>query len=330
MSDTEMMRAALVRELSDDLSTLKVEDLPLPPVGAGEVRVRVKSAAVNYPDVLMVKGGYQFKPPLPYTPGMEGAGLVDAVGEGTQGFAVGDEVMIGNRFGVMAQYVSVPSMLVQPKAKALSFDEAAGFSTIAMTAYVALAIRANLQAGETLLVHGAGGGVGIAAVELGKHMGARVIATASSEDKRQLALAKGADHVIDVTKGFREQVKELTGGQGADVIFDPVGGDVFDESTRCINFSGRLLVIGFASGRIPTIAANIPLIKGFAVMGVRAGEITRRQPELGREIRKAVREIGEQGIIRPPVSQHFALDEVKAAFQTLDDRRALGKVIVRP
>lgn len=324
----EKMRRIEVAELSDDLSSIKLVEAPKPTPTQGEVLVRMKAVSINYPDVLMVKGGYQFKPPLPFSPGMEGAGVVEALGEGVTNLTPDDEVIVGGRAGLLAEYITCPAEGLRPKPKALTFAEAAGLTTIYLTAYVALVRRANIQPGETLLVHGAAGGVGIAAVELGKHLGATVIATASTAEKRALATAKGADHVLDPAKGFREQVKELTGGRGADVIYDPVGGAIFDESVRCIAWEGRLLVIGFAGGTIPTISANMPLIKGFAVIGVRAGEYGRRNPEKGAENIAAVMKLAEDGAIKPPIGASFPLEQTRAALLTLDERRALGKVVV--
>lgn len=324
----QTVRAAQVAALSDDFSSVDIVDLPLTDPASGEVRVIMKAVAINYPDVLMVKGGYQFKPPLPYIVGMEGSGIVEAVGPDVADWQVGDEVIVGGRSGLMAERLCVPAAGLRPKPKALSFEEAAGYTTVALTAYVALVPRGHLEAGETLLVHGAAGGVGIAAVELGKHLGATVIATASSAEKRALCLQKGADHVLDPADGFREAVKDLTDGRGADVIYDPVGGDIFDESIRCINWGGRLLVIGFAGGRIPTISANMPLIKGFSVVGVRAGEYGRRNPEKGAAAMAAIMHLAEEGAIRPPVGATFPLEQAVEALRNLDQRQALGKTVV--
>ncbi len=324
----QTIRAAQVAVLSEDFSTVRIVDLPVPSPAPNEVRVTMKAVAINYPDVLMVKGGYQFKPPLPYIVGMEGSGVIDAVGADVSDWRAGDEVMVGGRSGLMADQLCVPASGLRRKPTTLSFAEAAGYTTVALTAYVALVPRGHLEPGEVLLVHGAAGGVGIAAVELGKHLGATVIATASSEEKRALCLAKGADHVLDPRQGFREQVKDLTDGRGADVIYDPVGGDVFDESIRCINWGGRLLVIGFAGGRIPTVSANMPLIKGFSVVGVRAGEYGRRNPEKGAAAMAAIMQLAEDGAIKPPVGAIFPLDQAVEALRNLDNRQALGKTVV--
>ncbi|MGB0920570.1 MAG: NADPH:quinone oxidoreductase family protein [Alphaproteobacteria bacterium] len=322
------MRLIQIAELSEDLSSVELVEAAQPKPAKAEALIRMKAVSINYPDVLMVKGGYQFKPPLPFSPGMEGAGIVEAVGKDVTNIAIGDEVMVGGRAGLLAEYITCPADSLRPKPKALTFAEAAGLTTIYLTAYVALVRRSHLQPSETLLVHGAAGGVGIAAVELGKHMGATVIATASTAEKRALAKSKGADHVLDPADGFRERVKELTDGRGADVIYDPVGGAIFDESVRCIAWEGRLLVIGFAGGTIPTISANMPLIKGFSVIGVRAGEYGRRDPAKGAENIAAVMKLAEQGAIKPPIRASFPLEQARDALLTLDNRAALGKVVV--
>ena len=262
------MKALVCRALSEDIGTLRLEDVELPPPAPGQARVRLHAAAVNFPDILTVRGKYQHKPPLPFTPGTEGAGEVIALGEGVTNVAVGDRVIAGG-IGCFAQEIQIGAASLRAIPRGVYYAVAAGFTAAYLTAYVGLVRRAAIAKNEWLLVHGAARGVGLAAVDLGRALGARVIATASTQEKRDFLKAHGADHVLP-SSGFREAVKELTGGEGADVIYDPVGGDVFDESTRCIAFDGRLLVVGFTSGRIPTVSVNIPLIKGFSVMGMRA------------------------------------------------------------
>ena len=323
------MRAIVVEALSDDPGAVRLATVPLPEPGPGAVRVRIAAAAVNFPDLLMVQGRYQFKPPLPFTPGMEAAGTIDALGDGVRGWAAGDAVVAGARFGCWAEAISVPAASLRAVPAGLSLHHAASYGAAYLTAWVALVRRAQLAAGETLLVHGAAGGVGLAAVDLGRHLGARVIATASTEEKRAFLDAYGAALVLPPA-GFREAVKAATGGRGADVVFDPVGGDVFDESTRCIAFGGRLLVIGFTSGRIPAIDANIPLIKGFAVMGVRAGEYGRQYPEKGAENIAAIDALMAKAALRPQVHRAFALGEAAAAMRELSERRVIGKVVLTP
>lgn len=322
------MKALVCRALSDDIGNLKIEDVTLPPLGAAQVRVRLRAAAVNFPDILTTQGKYQHKPELPYIPGSEGAGDVVAVGEGATGIAVGDEVVVG-ALGCFAQEIQVNAAQLRPVPKGIDLAVAAGFTAAYLTAYVGLVRRAAIVPGEWLLVHGAAGGVGLAAVDLGKALGARVIATASSEEKRAFLARYGAEHVLP-SAGFREDVKRLTGGEGANVVFDPVGGDVFDESTRAIAFDGRLLVVGFTSGRIPTVAANIALIKGFSVMGMRAGEYGRRFPDKGRENLAVLDRMLAEGRLRPHIGARFPLELAVEAMRVLQSRRAVGKVIVEP
>lgn len=322
-----MTRALVVRELSEDLSSVRLEDIVLPSPAKGEVKVRLRAASVNFPDILMVQGKYQHKPQLPFTPGMEGAGDVVEVGEGVTAFKPGDRVIVGGKEGCFAEEIVLPAVAVRSLPEGVSYEHGASFRAAYLTAYVALVRRGMLQKGETLLVHGAAGGVGLAAVDLGKILGATVIATASTEEKRAFLKSYGADHVL-APSGFREQVKALTQGRGADVIYDPVGGDVFDESTRCIAFDGRLLIIGFTSGRIPVVDANMPLIKGYSVVGVRAGEYGRRFPERGAENLRAVTELAASGKIRPHVCARFPLDRALEAMAMLQTRRVIGKVVL--
>jgi NADPH2:quinone reductase len=322
------MKALVCRANADDIGTLKFEDVTLPPPGPREARVRVRAASVNFPDILMVQGKYQHRPELPFTVGGEFAGDVIQVGSDVTNVTAGDRVVGGGFQGAFAQENQLAASGLRKIPGGADFATAASFTTAYLTAYVALARRGDLLAGETLLVHGAAGGVGLAAVDLGRVMGARVIATASSDAKRTFLKDYGADLVLP-SSGFREAVKDFTGG-GADVIYDPVGGDVFDESTRCIGFNGRLLVIGFTSGRIPSIAANIPLIKGFSVVGVRAGEYGRRNPEKGRDNIAAIDRLLAEKKIRPHIGARFALADAIAAMRTLSERTIIGKAIVEP
>jgi len=327
---SEAIRALVVRDLTDDLSGCVQGDFELAPPGMGEVQVELRATAVGFPDLLMTKGGYQFKPKLPFVPGHEGAGVVVALGEGVSDIATGDKVIVAAPTGLCAERANVSAATVRVLPKALSFEEGAALMSAYMTAYVALVRRGNLAAGETLLVHGAAGGVGLAAVEMGKLLGATVIATASTDEKRALTKAKGADHAIDSAPGFRDKVKELTGGNGADVIFDPVGGDVMDESMRCIAWGGRLLVIGFAAGRISQIPANYPLIKGFSVVGVRAGEYGRRDPERGAENIAQVLKWAREGKLKPHIGARFPLSRAKEALELMAARGALGRIVIVP
>jgi NADPH:quinone reductase len=323
------MKALVCRELSHDLGTLVFEDLDLPALGPDEVRVRIRAASVNFPDLLMVEGKYQHKPELPFVVGGERAGEVMAVGSNVTQFQPGECVVGGGLTGAFAEECQIPASSVRPIPDGVDFAIAAAFTTAYLTAYVSLVRRALLQSGETLLVHGAAGGVGLAAVDLGRVLGATVIATASTEEKRAFLQQYGANHVLP-SSGFRESVKQLTDGRGADVIYDPVGGDVFDESARCIAFDGRLLVVGFTSGRIPSISVNIPLIKGFSVMGVRAGGYGRRFPEKGRENIAAIDRLLAEGKIRPHIGARFPLSSAVDAMRTLADRRIIGKAVIEP
>lgn len=324
------MRALVCDTLTDDFSGLSLKDIPIPEVGKGEVLVRVSAASVNFPDLLMSQGKYQMKPELPFTQGMECAGIVEAVGEGVTEFAPGDRVVGGNKTGAFAEHAVLPAAGLSRVPETMELAEAAAYPAAYLTAYVALVRRANLQAGETLLVHGASGGVGMAAVDVGKLLGATVIATSASDKKLDTVLSHGADYVINVSQGFRDKVKTLTAGRGADVIFDPVGGDVFDESVRCIAFDGRLLVVGFTSGRIPEVKVNMPLIKGFSVVGVRAGEYGRRFPQRGKENMEAIWKWAAEGKTRPRIHAELPLEEWREAYRLLTDREVVGKVVLRP
>ena len=322
------MKALVCRAISEDIGALGIGDITLPPLSAGQARVRLRAAAVNFPDILTAQGKYQHKPELPYVPGTEGAGDVIAVGDGVTNVKVGDRVIVG-ALGCFAEEIQVAAAALRPIPPNVDYATAAGFTAAYLTAYVGLVRRAQIAKGEWLLVHGAAGGVGLAAVDLGKALGAKVIATASTDEKREFLKTYGADHVLP-SSGFRDEVKRLTGGQGSDVIYDPVGGDVFDESTRCIAFDGRLLVVGFTSGRIPSINVNIPLIKGFSVMGMRAGEYGRKFPQKGRENIAALDAMLAEGKLHPHVCARFPLDHAVGAMRMLQNRKAIGKVIVEP
>lgn len=322
------MKAIICRALADDIGALTLEDVDLPPLQAAEARVRIRAAAVNFPDILTVQGKYQHKPDLPFIPGSEAAGEVIAVGDGVAHVKPGDRVIVGG-LGCYAEEIQAAAAGLRPIPRGIGYAEAASFTVAYLTAYVALVRRARLEAGEWLLVHGAAGGVGLAAVDLGRHLGARVIATASTETKRAFLKDYGADHVLPPI-GFREAVKAITGGEGANVIYDPVGGDVFDESTRCIAFDGRLLIIGFTSGRIPSIGVNMPLIKGYSILGVRAGEYGRKFPEKGRQNMFAITKLLAEKKIRPHIHARFPLAQAVDAMRTLEDRSVIGKAVIEP
>jgi NADPH2:quinone reductase len=327
------MRAVVCEALAQDFSRVALKDLPTPEPGPGEVRVRVEAASLNFPDLLMLKGEYQFKPDPPFTVGMDLAGVIDAAGEGVS-LKPGTRVAGGAKTGAFADYAICPASNLHPIPDTMASPLAAAYPAAYVTAYVSLVERGQLQPGETLLVHGASGGVGMATLDVGRLLGAKVIATTASEQKAQALKVAGAHHVIVLGPkpgdAFREQVKALTNGKGADVIFDPVGGDVFDESTRCIAFNGRLLVIGFAGGRIASVNTNIPLIKGFSVVGVRAGEYGRQFPEKGRIVRDQIWRWAAEGRTRPTVFAELPLDHWREAFELMRDRRLVGKVVLRP
>ncbi len=324
------MRALVVEQLLPDYAGCVVKDIPTPEPGPGEVRIRVRAAAVNFPDLMQTRGEHQHKPTVPFVGGLELAGEVDKLGDGVTGFAIGDAVVSGGRGG-FAEYAILPAAILRKKPARLSFGEAAGYPVAYLTAYVALKRAADAQAGEWVLVHGAAGGVGLAAVDYAKILGCKVIAASASDEKLAvIAREYDVDATVNVTQGFRERVKEITGGKGADVIYDPVGGDIFDESTRCIAFGGRILSIGFTSGRLPTLPVNIALIKGFSVHGVRAGEYGRQFPEKGAENNEAIWKLAEDGLVKPRVDAEYPLDGWREAFETLAQRKVVGKTIIRP
>ena len=325
------MKALVVEELAADYAGCVLKEIPTPDPGPGEVLVETRAAAVNFPDLLQTRGEYQHKPALPFIPGLEMAGVVAKVGEGVTRWKVGDAVAGGARIGGFSEMALTFAQGLRPKPEHLSFAQAAGFGAAYLTAYVSLVRRAEVEPEEWVLVHGAAGGVGLACVDLAKLLGCRVIAASASDAKLAVIEAEYApDATVNVTGGFRERVKEITGGRGADVVYDPVGGDVFDESVRCIAFNGRLLVVGFTSGRIPTVSVNMPLIKGFSVMGVRAGEYGRQFPERGRENQAAIWKLAEEGKLKPRVYKEYALTDWRAAFDSLADRQVIGKSVIVP
>jgi len=324
------MRAIVVEELAADYAGVRLRELPTPEPGPGEVRVKVRAAAVNFPDLMQTRGEHQHKPPLPFVPGMEMAGEIDAVGEDVTQWKPGDAVAGGGRGG-FSEYVVAPAAGLRRKPEGLSFSQAAGYPVAYLTAYVGLVRCGRVQPGEWVLVHGAAGGVGLAAVDLARLLGAKVIAASASDAK--LAIVEREyrpDAIVNVTGGFREQVKAVTGGKGADVIYDPVGGDVFDESLRCIAFGGRILSIGFTSGRLPVLPVNIALLKGFSLLRVRDGDFGRQFPEKGRENQAAIWKLAEEGKVRPRVDKEYSLAEWRAALDSLAERKVVGKTIIRP
>lgn len=324
------MKALRVSSLSDDLSGVTLADWPAPSPGPGEVLVRVRASSLNYPDLLMTRGAYQFKPEVPFTLGLELAGeVVEADAE--SGFAPGDRVMGGAKTGGMAEMAALPARNLRPIPEGIDFAQAAAMGAAYSTAFTALVEIGRLEAGQWVLVHGASGGVGLAACDLAKAMGAKVIAASHREDKlERIAAACKPDALILNQGRFREQVAEITGGRLCDLVFDPVGGDVFDESTRCVAFGGQLQVIGFVAGRIPEIAVNIPLIKGFSIVGVRAGEYARRFPERGAAIAAAIDRLAEEGRITPHIDRTLPLSRWREAFDAMVTGEIVGKVVLVP
>ena len=305
--------------------SLRLETFASAPLAPGEARIAVQAAGINFPDILMAAGEYQLKPPLPFTPGVEAAGEVIEV-NGADGVAVGDRVILKMRHGAYADEAVVNPARLTPLPSTFDYAEGATFLAAHGTAYHALIDRGQLRSGEVLLVHGAGGGVGLAAVEMGKMLGATVIAAASSEEKLAVAQARGADHLVLYSREpFRDAVKRITDGRGADVVFDPVGGEIFENSVRCIAWGARLLVIGFTGG-IGLARTNLLLIKGASVLGVRAGEAVRRNPTLGEVRLKALLQWAEAGRIRPHVSHRLPLEQWATGMRLLVDRKAIGRV----
>lgn len=310
--------------------TLVLEDIPSAPLGPKDVRVAVHSAGLNFPDTLIIQGTYQFKPPFPFSPGMEAGGVVLEVGSEVTKVKVGQRVMATTGHGAFAEEVVAPEAKVYALPDKVTFDQAAAFPVTYGTTYHGLVDRGYLKKGEWLLVHGATGGVGLNAVELGKLLGARVIATGGSDEKLEIAKKYGADYVINYTKEkIRDRVKEITDGHCADVIYDPVGGDVFDESLRAIAWDGRLLVIGFASGRIPEAKANLVLLKSCQVVGVFWGAFAAREPETARKHFELLLNWCAEGKLNPNISHTFPLDKVPEAMKTLLDRKVIGKAVIK-
>ncbi|MBT6275095.1 MAG: NADPH:quinone oxidoreductase family protein [Chromatiales bacterium] len=320
------MRAVVCHELgSPEILRLEERDAPVPM--EGEVGVALEAWGVNFVDVLMVAGGYQLKPPLPFVPGLEAAGQVNSLGEGVSGLKLGDRVIVGMRPGAFAEQVVVPVKATMPVPAGMSMEQGACFRSAFQTAYHGLVQGGRLQPGETALIHGASGGMGMAAVQVAKRLGATVVATAGSLSRLEVAKQFGADHVVSYADGnFRDQVRDLVGG--VDVVFDPVGGDVFDESMRCLNWGARLVIVGFTSGRAAEARTNHVLIKGASVVGIRAGEFSRRNPEIGRANQKVIWEWAEQGLISSHVSHRFALENIAAAMEVIQNREVVGRVVL--
>lgn len=324
------MRAVVVDRWMDS-SELRVREAPDPTPRAGQVVVDVRAAGCNFFDILMPKGEYQVKPPFPFVPGAELAGVVSAVGEGVQSPRVGDRVFAAPGIGAFAERAVVPEAAAWPMPASMSFEEAAGMPIVYPTSWAALVLRANVQPGETVLVHAAAGGVGLAAVQIAVALGARVIATAGGAEKLAVARDAGAEVGIDYRRDdWVDAVREATGGRGADVIYDPVGGDVTDKSLKCIAWNGRLLVIGFASGTIPSVKLNRVLLKNVSLVGLHWGAYAVHEPARVGETFRALFDLYEAGKIRPLVHAAYPLEKLPDALAALGGRRTWGKVVVVP
>jgi NADPH:quinone reductase len=327
------VRAWQVHELGEPQDALTLAEVPDPEPGPGQVLVRVRGAAANFPDVLMCRGGYQVRPPLPFTPGIELCGEIVAVGRDVAGFTVGDRVIGGSSLpsGAYGELAVMNSENVFPAPEGLDDAEAAAFFITYQTGWFGLHRRARLAAGETLLVHAAAGGVGSGAVQLGTAAGARVIAVVGGERKAEVARALGADVVVDrLSQDFVEVVKDLTGGRGADVVYDPVGGESYLKSTKCIAFEGRILVIGFASGQIPTAALNHVLIKNYSVVGLHWGLYQTKDPQAIRDCHVQLGKLVADGLIRPLVGERLGLEDVAVGVQRLADGEVVGRIVFTP
>ena len=306
---------------------LKIEEIDEPELSDDQALVEIYAASLNFPDGLQIQGKYQFQPPMPFTPGSEVAGKIRNVGAELKGFSVGDRVMATPGIGGLAQLAAVKSESLRKIPDNMDFKTAASFAMVYTTSYYALKQRAKLESGETLLVLGSSGGVGLTAVELGKLMGAKVIAAASSNDKLEFVKQLKPDYLVNYNEcDLKESVKDLTEGRGADVIYDPVGGDLFDQCCRCINWNGRLLVIGFTSGRIPSYKANLALLKGSSMIGVFLGRFRKEEPAAYEQNFKELLNMYRAGKLNPIVTKSFSLEEYADAFNIFTKRKVMGKV----
>ncbi|MEP4148643.1 MAG: NADPH:quinone oxidoreductase family protein [Halioglobus sp.] len=323
------MKAIICKEhgLPDKLEL--TSDWPEPELGENDVLIDVKAAGLNFPDVLMIQGKYQFQPDMPFVPGAESAGVVSAVGDQVTRYKVGDKVISMGASGAFCERIVVHELGAFPMPEGLTFEQAAGVSITYFTSYYALKQRANIQPGETLLVLGAAGGVGTTAIELGKLMGAKVIAAASSAEKLELCKQLGADEVINYSEeSLKDKVKELTGGKGVDVVYDPVGGDFAEPAVRSMAWNGRYLVIGFASGPIPQIPLNLTLLKGCSLVGVFWGRFSGEEPQENLNNITELWEMFTEGKLNPVVTDVFPMEQYEDAFNCLIERKARGKVIL--
>ena len=311
--------------------TLVVEELPDPQPGPGQVALDVQAAGVNFPDVLIIQGKYQFKPELPFTPGSELSGVVRCVGDGVTAFKPGDKVIAFCSTGAFAEQIVVPQQALMPMPPGMDFDTAAAITLTYGTSHHAVVDRAQLKEGETMLVLGAAGGVGLAAIEIGKALGARVIAAASSDEKLAVCREHGADATINYsTEDLREAIKAATGGKGPDVIYDPVGGIYAEPAFRSIGWRGRYLVVGFANGEIPKLPLNLTLLKGASLMGVFWGEFAKREPKANMAAMRQLMGWMAEGKVRPRISGRYSLADVALALNDMAARKVTGKVVIQP
>ncbi|MES2299790.1 MAG: NADPH:quinone oxidoreductase family protein [Pseudomonadota bacterium] len=312
-------------------ASLTLETWPDPVPGPGQVAIDIKAAGVNFPDTLIIEGKYQFKPELPFIPGSELAGVVRAVGAGVDGVLPGQRVIAFSATGAFAEQIVVPAQALMPMPPGMDFETAAAITLTYGTSHHAVVDRAALKAGETMLVLGAAGGVGLAAIEIGKALGARVIAAASSGDKLALCRAHGADECIDYSSGdLRAAIKAATGGRGPDVVYDPVGGDYTEAAFRAIGWRGRYLVVGFANGAIPALPLNLTLLKGASLIGVFWGEFAKREPQANLAAMRQMLGWLAEGKIAPHISQRYALAEAPRALADMAARKVTGKVVIVP
>ena len=320
---------AVVCEAFGGPEVLALRDVPdPPPPGPGELQVLIQARGVQYVDVLMLAGEYQFRPEPPFIPGSEGAGEVVATGPGVTGFKPGDRVMSRHRLGGFAQLGNAKAEDCDLIPSAMSLEQAAVFRNVYHTALHALLQRGRLKAGEWVLIHGAAGGIGLPAIQIAKLYGANVIASASTEEKRAVCLEEGADHAIDYQAGFRDKVMELTGGRGVDIIYDPVNGPTFEESLRCLAWGGRILILGFLGGAPAPARTNYLLIKGIEAIGVRIGGLNEAHPEVAAANIKTLVELAGQGKLKPHIWRRFPLESAADAIQALIDRKVIGKAVL--
>lgn len=321
-------RAAVCTDLTGP-SSMEIQEKLAPSLKPGQVRIAVKAAGLNFPDLLMTYGKYQFRPEPPFVPGLDAAGEILEVAANVTQWAPGDRVMAGSKGGTFAEQMIVDANSCSTLPSALSYEEGSCWQTAANTAWHALVEQGKLRAGETVLILGASGGVGMAAIKLAKETSAKVIGTGSTEEKRQIILDAGADHALDpADPELAAKVKDLTDGNGAEIVYDPVGGDLSNKATRSIAHGGRYLIIGFASGDIPSFPANHILIKTYTVIGVRAGATPRRVPEIAVRQKQALIDLADRGVMRPHISHRFALDEIEEALLALEERKVVGRAVL--